>query len=122
MSLCAFWIDIRDCNLREAKDDKLSFTCFLNKNPFGKTYRCVVTHQNYSKPLEADFRELTEEDFRIRGIIVLKADIERSDLTIQSVILKRQENLTFILSQTKMSEWIIRLLKKFVSIMAKQLL
>jgi hypothetical protein len=72
--------------------------------------------------LEADFRELTEEDFRIRGIIVLKADIERSDLTIQSVILKRQENLTFILSQTKMSEWIIRLLKKFVSIMAKQLI
>lgn len=52
----------------------ISFKCYLNKNPFGKKYVCRVQRVGFSSPLEAEFRELAENDFAIQGIVELRFD------------------------------------------------
>ena len=58
----------------------VSFKCYLNKNPFGKKYVCRVQRVGFSLPLEAEFRELEDNDFEIQGTVELRVDRKESVL------------------------------------------
>ena len=59
---------------------KPAFTCLLKEDPFNKKYKCIVRRQGFTRPLEATFRRLAEEDFAIKGTIVIRFDAEESAL------------------------------------------
>ena len=58
----------------ETAQKSTSFRCYLKNRSIGKRYRCIVSRRGYEQTLEADYRQLTADDFAISGIIEIKAD------------------------------------------------